>query len=308
MLAGGFVPAAPADRIDAAVRQLAGGATVLVVDDASEQITGVLVSAAQYATTSSIAFMVRHTSGLLCAAMPAERLDDLELPPMPTGRTNPGHSDRSQTQFHVAVDAAHGVSTGISAADRTRTVRVLADRSSTATDLVRPGHVFPVRADGLTERASPAGVAVALVTRAQLAPVGVIATVTNDDGELPSEADLQRFAAVHELESVHLRYLVEQHMRDNPVVRRGATTRLPTRHGEFLTHGYRDARSGAVHLAMVLSGVDPTAMEPVHVHHECLVGDALGSTVCGCGQRLDKILEQIARHGTACSSTCGRRP
>ncbi|MCA1836500.1 MAG: 3,4-dihydroxy-2-butanone-4-phosphate synthase [Actinobacteria bacterium] len=149
-------------------------------------------------------------------------LDDLQLPPMPMGPTSPGHRGRSQCQFRVAVDAAHGVSTGISAADRTRTVRVLAGRSSTPADLVRPGHVFPVRAEGLTERASPAGAAVALMTRAQLAPVAVIATVTNDDGELPSEADLQRFAAVHQLESVHLGHLVEQHMRDHPGVRREA--------------------------------------------------------------------------------------
>lgn len=206
---------AMANHVDAAVQQLVGGGTVLVVDDASEQTCGVLVSAAQHATSSSVAFLVRHTSGLLCAAMPADRLEALELPPMPAGRTSRDRIDRSHAQFRVAVDAAHGVSTGISAADRARTAQVLADPSSIATDLIRPGHVFPVRADSLTRRGSPAGVAATLMMWAGLAPVAVIATVINDNGELPSDADLQRFAAIHQLESVRVRQLVEQPMPDN---------------------------------------------------------------------------------------------
>lgn len=289
------------DTVDGAARQLAGGGTVLVLDDTGDPTTGVLVSAAEHATISSIAFAVRHTSGLLCAAMPAARLDALELPPMPPGRTGPAPTDRSPSRFRVAVDAARGISTGISAADRALTMRVLADPSSTPTDLVRPGHVLPVRADGLLDDPTPAAAAVALLTRAGLAPVGMIATVVDDDGELPSQAQLRRFAERHALASVSVRELVDQHARDRPVVRRETVTRLPTRHGEFLVHGYRDFGSGAEHLAVVHGavdvGADLAAVEPVHLRNECPVGHALGSIACGCGERLDEILERIAGQG-----------
>lgn len=293
---------AVANLVSAVAQRLASGETVVVVDNTDDRTTGVLVRAAEHATPSSMAFIVRHTSGLLCAAMPAHRLDALGLPPMTAGPGGP-HTikrnaiERGDTQFRVAVDAARGVTTGINAADRARTMRVLADPSSAPTDLIRPGHVLPVQAAQLAKRAGPAQATVALMLRAGLAPVGVMATVTTDDGELPSPAHLEQFAAVHGLASPQMQQLVEQDLRDHPPVRREATARLPTRHGEFITHGYRDLHSGPEYLAAVLTNAAPTDVTSVHLHHECLVGDALGSVACQCRDQLDNAMAQIASQG-----------
>ena len=285
------------DSIQNALDALAAGRPVVVVDDEDRENEGDLVLAAEFATPETIAFVVRHTSGVLCVPMPGPDLDRLALPPMTTVNEDP-----KGTAYTVSVDAAAGVTTGISAADRARTMRVLAGPRTVATDLTRPGHVFPLRAHprGVLGRAGHTEATVDLLRAAGLRPAGVIAEVVDDDGSMARLPRLLTFARTHELPIVSIADLIDYRKRREDTVTRLAETRLPTRYGEFRVFGYLDAVSGdqppVEHLALVFG--DPSGTDVLaRLHSECLTGDAFGSLRCDCGEQLDAALRAVAAEG-----------
>jgi 3,4-dihydroxy 2-butanone 4-phosphate synthase / GTP cyclohydrolase II len=304
-------------RIEEALAELRRGRPVLVVDDADRENEGDVVLPAQLASDDWVGWTVRHSSGVLCAPMPAELADRLALPPMVADNQDP-----RRTAYTVSVDARHGVTTGISAADRARTLRLLADPATTAGDLVRPGHVFPLRARprGVLERPGHTEAAVDLCRLAGLAPVGLIAEVVQDDGSMMRLPHLLALGSEHGLVTVSIADLATwRRERDpdgevvdrrehvtlppDPRVRRTAVTTLPTRFGTFTAIGYRDLRTGAAHLALTRpragsGGPDPRGVL-VRVHSECLTGDAFGSLRCDCGPQLEAALARVADAGGA---------
>ena len=292
--------------VRAALAALRAGRPVLVVDGADRESEGNVVLAAEHATPEWVAWTVRHTSGLLCAPMPDEVADRLDLPAMV--RDN---QDRRGTAYTVTVDARAVTGTGISAADRAQTVRTLADPASVPVDLLRPGHVLPLRArpGGVLERPGHTEAAVDLCRLAGLRPVALIAEVVADDGSMAREPDLAALSAEHDLPLITIAELALWRLTHEPLsalppqepvvtrrVHQVGQTRLPTPHGTFAAYGYRDLRTGAEHLALVAG--DPTAPDAVvRVHSECLTGDVLGSLRCDCGPQLDAALAAVARCG-----------
>ncbi|HET8600645.1 MAG TPA: 3,4-dihydroxy-2-butanone-4-phosphate synthase [Segeticoccus sp.] len=280
--------------VAAALTALRAGRPVLVTDAEDRENEGDVILAAQTLRVEWLAWTVRHTSGVLCAPMTAAVADRLELPPMVTHNQDP-----RGTAYTISVDAREGVTTGISAADRTHTLQLLADPATTAGDLVRPGHVFPLRArpGGVLERPGHTEAAADLCRLAGLAPVGVIAELVHDAGEVMRGPAVRALAAAHELPVLTIADLVQWRRRHERVVR-SATTVLPTRYGEFTLHGYRDLLTGAEHAALVAVGRSPDHRAPaVRVHSECLTGDVFGSRRCDCGEQLDRSLARVAEHG-----------
>ena len=294
--------------VEEALEALRAGRPVLVADSLDRENEADVVLAAQSATPEWVAWTIRHSSGYLCAPMPAARADALDLPLMV-----PHSQDPRRTAYTVTVDAATGVTTGISAADRARTLRVLADPASGHGDLIRPGHVLPLRAvpGGVLHRAGHTEAAVDLCRLAGLEPVGAIAELVRDDGQmvrLPEAARIAADAGLVLLTIADLRAWRVAHGDTGPAeqvdpdatprVHATHTAYLPTRHGDFRIHGYRDLRTGDEHVALVsTSGLvdEPT----VRVHSECLTGDAFGSARCDCGPQLDAALEIAAAEGGA---------
>jgi len=294
--------------IEQALDELRAGRPVLVADNEDRENEADVVLAAQTASTEWIAWTIRHSSGYLCAPMTAARADALDLPLMV-----PHSQDPRRTAYTVTVDAADGVTTGISAADRARTIRVLADPDATAADLIRPGHVLPLRAvpGGVLHRGGHTEAAVDLCRLAGLEEVAAIAELVHDDGtmmRLPASAGLaQRDGLV----LITIAQLVawrrehgdlpgvaespeagESHLR----VERTAQAALPTKHGRMRVHGFRDLRTGAAHAALV-SEVAWEGAPLVRVHSECLTGDAFGSLRCDCGPQLDAAISRVAHEG-----------
>jgi 3,4-dihydroxy 2-butanone 4-phosphate synthase/GTP cyclohydrolase II len=280
--------------VDDAVLDLRQGRMVIVVDDEDRENEGDITVAAEYCTPEHVAFMRKYCSGVICVALSPERIEALDLPPM-----TPRNTARLGTAFTVSVDAAEGVATGISAADRARTIRVLADAASRPADLARPGHVFPLRAreGGVLVRAGQTEAAVDLCRLAGLQPAGVICEVTNPDGSMARLPELRRFARAHALRILTVKDLIAYRMARERVVERAATAKLPTEHGEFMLHGYR-AMIGGEHIALVLGEIKPDEPVLVRVHDECLTGDTFHSLRCDCGEQLDAALARIAKEGT----------
>jgi 3,4-dihydroxy 2-butanone 4-phosphate synthase / GTP cyclohydrolase II len=280
--------------IAAAVEQIAAGRPVVVVDDADRENEGDLIFAAELATPELLAFMIRYTSGVICVPMAADDVDRFDLDQMV-----PRNTERMKTAFTVSVDAAEGVTTGISAADRARTIRLLADPAARATDLSRPGHVFPLRAraGGVLRRPGHTEAAVDLARLAGLRPAGAICEIVNDDGTMARLPDLVTFAAEHGLALISIADLVAYRRRTERHVEALAEAVLPTRHGEFRAVGYRDTLVGAEHIALVRGDLGDGADVLVRVHSECLTGDVFGSRRCDCGTQLDEALRAIAREG-----------
>ncbi|MGY2023143.1 bifunctional 3,4-dihydroxy-2-butanone-4-phosphate synthase/GTP cyclohydrolase II [Nocardia gipuzkoensis] len=281
------------DTVPAAVAAIASGAMALVVDDEDRENEGDLVLAAEKATAANIGFLVRHTSGVLCVPMAGSDLDRLELPPMTAVNQDP-----KGTAYTVSVDAAAGIGTGISAADRAHTMRLLADPAITAGDLTRPGHVFPLRAHpaGVLGRPGHTEAAVDLVRLAGLRPAGVIAEVVRDDGSMARLPELLTMARVHGIPIISIADLIGYRHRLESGVVRIVETRLPTRFGKFRVIGYRDETNHAEHLALVF-GAPGNRDVLTRVHSECLTGDAFGSLRCDCGEQLDAALEAVAAEG-----------
>jgi len=282
------------DPVERAIADVAAGRPVVVVDDERRENEGDLVIAASKVTPQLLAFLIRHTSGVVCVPMEGRELDRLKLPPMTYV-----NEDRKRTAYSVSVDARDGITTGISAADRARTIRVLADSATEPYELTRPGHVFPLRAaeGGVLARPGHTEAAVDLARLAGLTPAGAIAEIVNDDGTMARLPELRRFADEHGLALVSIADLVTYRRRTETLVSRVAQARLPIRHGEFLAIGFRSTVDSAEHLALVLGDVAPSQPVLARVHSECLTGDVLGSLRCDCGPQLDAALEAVAAEG-----------
>ena len=282
------------DKISDAVAAIARGEIVVVVDDASRENEGDLILAAEFATPEKIAFMIRHTSGVLCATLPAQRLRELSLPLMVSENT-----ESQRTAFTISVDYSVGTSTGISAADRCATLRALASPLSRAADFARPGHVFPLRCaeGGVLRREGHTEAACDLARLAGLSPVGVLAELVNDDGTMANPAQVARFAVEHGLRRISIADLIAHRRRTEKLVEPVADARLPTRHGVFSARIYRGTLDGIEHVALVCGEIRGAENVLVRVHSECLTGDIFGSMRCDCGTQLDSALEKISSVG-----------
>ena len=287
--------------IPEALEALRAGKPVLVVDDADRENEGDVIVSAALATPETLAWMVRVTSGYLCAPMPRELADRLALPPMVAVNQDP-----RSTAYTISVDAASGVTTGISAADRARTLNVLADPASEPEDLIRPGHILPLRAvdGGVRERAGHTEAAVDLMRLAGLLPVGAIGELVNDDGSMMRLPEILALGEERDLPVVTIADLIV-HVADLPAgqeppvarprVSLRAEANVPTEHGTFRVRAYRDATTGHDHLAFISDPIPETPL--VRVHSECLTGEAFGSLKCECGPQLDAALDAIAAEG-----------
>ncbi|MDP9796013.1 3,4-dihydroxy 2-butanone 4-phosphate synthase/GTP cyclohydrolase II [Catenuloplanes nepalensis] len=280
--------------VEAAVAAIAEGRPVIVVDDEDRENEGDLIFAAEKATPELVAFMRRWTSGYICAPLTEEDADRLELPPM--YHTN---QDRRGTAYTVTVDAREGVSTGISAADRAHTLRLLADPETDPTALSRPGHVVPLRAlpGGVLRRPGHTEAAIDLAQLAGLHPAGVLCEMVNDDGTMMRMPDLEAFATEHGLVLISIAELIAYRRRHEKQVERVAEARIPTSHGVFRAFGYRVAFDTAEHVAMVYGEIGDGEDVLVRVHSECLTGDVFGSQRCDCGPQLDASFARVAKEG-----------
>ncbi len=286
----------PHISIEQAVAELRQGHFVVIVDDEDRENEGDLAIAAQFASPEAVNFMARHGRGLICVAMTGERLDALRLPLMvPSDENSSGFG----TAFTVSVEAKTGVTTGISAHDRARTIHLLADPATTADDLARPGHVFPLRAKegGVLVRAGQTEASVDLVRLAGLEPAAAICEVMADDGTMARMPELERFAAEHGIGIVNVADLITHRRREEVLVRRGATTRLPTPHGEFAVTAYENPLSPHPDLALTMGEVANGEPVLVRVHSECLTGDVFGSGRCDCGEQLQRAMGLIGAEG-----------
>jgi 3,4-dihydroxy 2-butanone 4-phosphate synthase/GTP cyclohydrolase II len=281
-------------EIERAVAEIAAGRPVIVVDDEDRENEGDLIFAAEHATPELVAFMVRYTSGYVCVPLTEAEADRLDLPPM--FHTN---QDRRGTAYAVTVDAREGISTGISAADRAHTIRLLGGADTKPTDLSRPGHVVPLRAKagGVLRRPGHTEAAIDLAVLAGLRPAGVLCEMINDDGTMMRMPDLEKFAVEHDLVLISIADLVAYRRRHEAQVERVVETRLPTEHGDFTAVGYRAEVDGAEHVALVFGELGDGEDVLVRVHSECLTGDVFGSVRCDCGPQLDAALERVAEAG-----------
>jgi 3,4-dihydroxy 2-butanone 4-phosphate synthase / GTP cyclohydrolase II len=291
----------PLDSVEHAIAEIAAGRPVVVVDDADRENEGDIIFAASKATPQLMAFTIRHTSGVICAPMPGEDLDRLQLPLM-TSQNN----ERMRTAFTVSVDARNGVTTGISAADRARTVRTLVDSATEPYELVRPGHVFPLRyaVGGVLRRPGHTEAAVDLARLAGLTPAGVLAEVVNDDGTMTRLPGLRAFADEHGLALISIAQLIEYRRYTERMVTRVIQTTVPNSYGEWQVVGYLNSMDGTEHMALVLGepgspGEDgsPAPDVLVRMHSECLTGDVFGSQRCDCGTQLNAAMAAIAAEG-----------
>ncbi len=284
------------DTVEDAVADIAAGKAVIVVDDADRENEGDLVFAAEKATPELVSFMIRYTSGYICVPMTAGDLDRLELPLMVANNT-----ERMRTAYTVTVDAREGVTTGISAADRALTMRVLADPATAPHDLTRPGHVNPLRAleGGVLRRAGHTEAAVDLARLAGLRPAGVICEIVSqkDDHEMARLDELRGFADEHGLRLISIADLIAYRRRTERQVEAVARAAIPTAYGEFTAVGYRSLLDGREHVALVRGEIGDGEELLVRVHSECLTGDVFGSRRCDCGPQLDAALGAVAAEG-----------
>ena len=279
----------------AAVERLADGGMVVVVDDAARENEGDLVIAAEHVTAEAVAFMVRHSTGILCAPMTGVRLDELQLPLMVNENTEAHH-----TAFTISVDA-RSTSTGVSAADRANTLRALANPKTTFDELRRPGHIFPLRycEGGVLKRAGHTEAAIDLLKLAGAEPVAVIGELVNDDGSMSRPDRLHEFATEHDLPIVALADLIRYRRMSERLVTRFASAAMPTSFGEFQAVAYRSVLDDVEHLVLIMGDPKDWAETDVlvRVHSECLTGDILGSLRCDCGSQLESALIAIAEEG-----------
>ena len=280
--------------IEEAVEDIRAGRMLVVVDDEDRENEGDLLMAADKATPESVNFMAKHGRGLICMPMLGERLDELQVSMMVSDNTAP-----LGTAFTVSVDARRGVTTGTSAYDRAVTIRTVVDPSTRPEDLTRPGHIFPLRAmpGGVLRRAGHTEAAVDLARLAGCAPAGVICEVLDDDGGMARLPELMQLARTHGLKVITIKALIEYRLQKEKLVRRSATTRMPTDYGEFTLIAYETTVDDRVPLALVMGDVAGDEPTLVRVHSECLPGDVFGCRRCDCGSQLYKALALIEREG-----------
>lgn len=282
------------DSIEDAILAIREGKQVVVVDDEDRENEGDLIFAGAKSTPEAIGFMNRYTSGVICVPMEGEALDRLGLPPM-----THINEDRKGTAYSVSVDARDGIETGISAADRSRTIRVLCDSATEPFELTRPGHVFPLRAmpGGVLRRPGHTEAAVDLARLAGLTPAGVIAEVVHDDGSMMRAPALREFADTHGLLMISIADLIAYRRKNESQIELVATAQLPTEFGVFDICGYQGVLDGLDHVAMRIGEVGDGHDVLVRVHSECLTGDALGSLRCDCGPQLKAAMRAVAQEG-----------
>jgi 3,4-dihydroxy 2-butanone 4-phosphate synthase/GTP cyclohydrolase II len=282
------------DSVERAVAEIAAGRPVVVVDDEERENEGDLIFAASKSTPELMAFTIRYSSGVICCPMTAETLDRLGIPLM-----TPHNRERQRTAYTVSVDARDGITTGISAADRSHTVRVLTDSATEPFEIVQPGHVFPLRyrEGGVLVRPGHTEAAVDLAKLAGLTPAGVISEIVNDDGTMKRGQQLRDFADEHGLAMISIEDLIHYRRRHERHVERVAETRLPTRAGDFTAYGYRISIDSSEHIALVHGDLGDGEDVLTRVHSECLTGDVFGSRRCDCGPQLEEALERIVDEG-----------
>jgi 3,4-dihydroxy 2-butanone 4-phosphate synthase/GTP cyclohydrolase II len=284
----------PFATIDEAIDAIKAGRMVIVVDDEDRENEGDLTMAASTVTPEAINFMAKHGRGLVCLAMMPDRLNQLDIP-----LEHSEHRSQRDTAFCVSVDARDGTSTGISAADRARTVQVAISPDTKARDLVRPGHVFPLRArsGGVLVRAGHTEAAVDLARIAGLESAGVICEIMNDDGSMARVPELTKFARKHDLLMITIADLIKYRMRTERLVKRAASAELPTEHGAFRIYAFENVLDEMTHVALVRGDISDGKDVLVRVHSKCLTGDVFHSARCDCGAQLHTALDRIAQEG-----------
>jgi 3,4-dihydroxy 2-butanone 4-phosphate synthase / GTP cyclohydrolase II len=285
------VEAGPFAAVEEAIDDIRQGKFVVVVDAADRENEGDLTIAAQFATPEAINFMAIHGRGLVCLCLTEQRCEDLALRPMTYNNESP-----FETAFTISIEAREGVTTGISAADRSRTIQVAIDPTKGAADLVRPGHIFPLRArpGGVLQRAGQTEAAVDLARLAGLIPAGVVCEIMNEDGTMARVPDLVDYCERHELRMITVEDLIEYRRRTEKLVERTTSVRLPTGYGDFTAVAFREVLTGKHHVALVRGEVDGRENVLVRVHSECLTGDVFHSLRCDCGEQLELALRRIS--------------
>lgn len=282
------------NSIESVIADLRKGRMVIVVDDADRENEGDIIMAAQFVTPAAVNFMAKHGRGLICVPTTSERLQQLGIERMV-------HQNREsfKTDFQVSVDAARGITTGISAADRAETIRIMAEPTALPSDLVQPGHVFPLRArpGGVLQRAGHTEAAVDLVHLAGCRPIGVICEIMSDDGSMARLPELVKFARKHRLKICTIADLIHYRRTRENLVERLEVVQLPTEYGEFELYLYRSRLDGKHHVALVCGKVEGKRNVLVRVHSECLTGDVFGSFRCDCGPQLHQAMRQVAEAG-----------
>lgn len=278
------------DSIEAAIRDIECGKFVILLDDEDRENEGDLVIAAQHVTPQAVNFMAHHARGLICLALTPQRVDELHLPQQAADNTA-----TFGTAFTVSIDAKHGITTGISAADRAKTIQVAIDPKAKPADLARPGHIFPLKAQqgGVLKRAGQTEGAVDLARLAGLEPAGVICEIMNDNGTMARVPDLAKFAETHKLKMITIKALIEYRLRHEIFVRRMASTHLPTKFGNFEAIAFENEIDGMTHVALVKGRVQGGAPTLVRVHSGCLTADVLGSLRCDCRDQLHEAMKLI---------------
>jgi 3,4-dihydroxy 2-butanone 4-phosphate synthase/GTP cyclohydrolase II len=286
----------PLSKIEEAIADIRDGKMVILVDDEDRENEGDLTLAAEFVTPEAINFMARHGRGLVCLSITEEKAQALRLPPMVYD-----NSSAFGTAFTVSIEARRGVSTGISAHDRSTTIRTAIADTAKSEDLVRPGHVFPIiaRKGGVLVRTGQTEGSVDLARLAGCIPAGVICEIMNEDGTMARMPDLERFSAEHSLRIVSIKDLIEYRLHRERLVERTGETVMPLRvGGEFTAYTYGDALNGDTHIAFVKGEIRPENPVLVRVHSECLTGDVFGSMRCDCGEQLRSALRRIEADGT----------
>ncbi|MEP6972554.1 MAG: bifunctional 3,4-dihydroxy-2-butanone-4-phosphate synthase/GTP cyclohydrolase II [Actinomycetota bacterium] len=280
--------------IPEAVEDIRTGRIVIVVDDADRENEGDLIMAAEKVTPEAIAFIVRHTSGVICMPVTGDRLDELQIPLMVAANT-----DHQRTAFTVSVDARRGVTTGISASDRATTILAIVSAATTPEDLSRPGHVFPLRYrdGGVLKRAGHTEASVDLARLAGLYPAGVLCETVNEDGTMARLPDLVTFAAEHDLKIISIADLIAYRRQHEVLVSRLAEATIPTPEGEFRSFAYESAVDGRTHVALVLGEIGNGEEVLTRLHSECLTGDVFASMRCDCGEQLHRSMEIVGEEG-----------
>jgi 3,4-dihydroxy 2-butanone 4-phosphate synthase/GTP cyclohydrolase II len=280
--------------IDELLAEIRAGRPVILVDDEQRENEGDLILPAATITTEQVAFTIRYTGGVICLAMPNALADHLELPPMVQHNSAP-----RRTAYTVSIEAREGVTTGISAQDRATTIRTTVKPGVTAADLVRPGHVFPLRArdGGVLRRAGHTEAAIDICRLGGLPPVGAVSELMHDDGSMMRLPAILQFAQDHKLKVGTIADLIAYRLARDSFVKRAATAKLPTSRGPFTMHCFLDEMNNAEHVALVLGDVSDGRPVLVRMHSECLTGDSFGSLRCDCGPQRDRALELITQEG-----------
>ncbi|MFQ5481522.1 MAG: bifunctional 3,4-dihydroxy-2-butanone-4-phosphate synthase/GTP cyclohydrolase II [Nitrospinaceae bacterium] len=280
--------------IEEAIEDVRQGRMIIIVDDEDRENEGDLMIASEKVSPAAINFMARHGRGLICLTLTEERTRELGLPMMVED-----NQSRFGTPFTVSIDARHGVTTGISAADRAETVRIAIDAATRPQDLVMPGHIFPLRAraGGVLVRAGQTEGSVDMARLAELSPSGVICEIMNEDGTMARVPELTRFAAQHKLKMVTIKDLMAYRLKSETMVEQVAAAQLPTTYGHFKAAAYRNILNEQVHICLIKGDIQPDVPTLVRVHSQCLTGDVFGSQRCDCGEQLVQAMDMIEKEG-----------